>query len=121
MEIKATTKSIRISPRKVRIVADSIRGLSLEKAMNVLGLTTKRAGKMILATLKSGVANAVNNGKLNKDLLYIKYIEVSEGSSLKRFHPSTRGRVHPYKKRSSHIRIILADDKNQKLNIKDQK
>ncbi len=107
MEIIAKAQSIRISPRKVRLVADSIRNLPLEKALNVLNMTQKRGASVLNALFKSAIANAINNAKKNKDSLTIKGIEVWDGPGIKRFHESTRGRVHPYKKRSSHIKIIL--------------
>ncbi|MCL5746949.1 MAG: 50S ribosomal protein L22 [Patescibacteria group bacterium] len=109
MEIEAKGKSLRISPRKLRLIADSLRGLMAEKAINKLTLIKKRGALIIMKTLKSAIANAVSNSKLKKENLYIKSIEVLEGASLKRFHPSTRGRAHPYKKRSSHLKIILEE------------
>lgn len=107
MEIVARAKSIRISPRKVRLVADSIRNLSLMKALSVLDMTQKRGASVLNSVFKSAISNAVNNAKKNKDTLVIKGIEVWDGPAIKRFHASTRGRAHPYKKRSSHIKIIL--------------
>ncbi len=107
MEIIAINRAIRISPRKVRLVADSIRNLSLEKALSVLDMTQKRGSSVLKALFKNAIANAVNNAKKNRDSLTIKKIEVWDGPAIKRFHPSTRGRVHPYKKRSSHIKIVL--------------
>ncbi|OGH17872.1 MAG: 50S ribosomal protein L22 [Candidatus Levybacteria bacterium RIFCSPHIGHO2_02_FULL_37_10] len=107
MEIIARAQSIRISPRKVRLVADGIRSLSLDKALNALSLTQKRGASVLNTVLKSAISNAINNAKKNKELLFIKGIEVWDGPAIKRFHASTRGRAHPYKKRSSHIKIIL--------------
>ena len=107
MEIIAFSRSIRISPRKVRLVADSIRNLSLDKALNVLSMTQKRGATVLNTIFKSAIANAINNSKKSMDALSIKGIEVWDGPSIKRFHASTRGRAHPYKKRSSHIKIIL--------------
>ena len=107
MEIVAISKSIRISPRKVRLVADGIRNLPLNKALDVLSMTQKRGATVLNNVFKSAIANAANNSKKNLDSLTIKGIEVWDGPVIKRFHPSTRGRVHPYKKRSSHIKIIL--------------
>lgn len=114
MEIKAESNSVRISPRKARLVAEMVRGLSVERALTTLELAEKRAGRILQGTIKSAIANAIHNAKLNKDALYVKYIEVTEGPALKRFHPSTRGRVHPYKKRSSHIRITIEERSNFK-------
>ena len=110
MDIIARAKSIRISPRKVRLVADSIRNLSLDKALNTLSMTKKRGASVLNTVFKSAIANALNNAKKSKTALVIKGIEVWDGPAIKRFHASTRGRTHPYKKRSSHIKIILTDD-----------
>ena len=107
MEIRAISKSVRISPRKVRIIADSIRNLSIEDALHQLQVLQKRAARPLSKTLQSAIANATNNAKLDKNNLVIGSILVSEGTALKRFMPSTRGRIHPYKKRSSNITIVL--------------
>lgn len=130
MQVRAVAKSVRMSPRKVRLVADAIRQLSIEEAFLVLEATQNRAAGPIVKTLESAIANAVTNNNLAKDSLVIESIVVNEGQALKRFHPSSRGRVHPYKKRSSHITIVLSekvvkkasvakiDDKKQKENDK---
>ena len=111
MEIIATSQSVRVSARKVRLVADEIRKLSAEEALKVLAFVKKRGAYPLLKTLKSAVSNAKNNKNIDLDNLKIKSILVTDGPAFKRFHPSTRGRVHPYKKRSSHIKIIL-EEKN---------
>lgn len=113
MEIVSVSRGVRISPRKVRLVADSIRNLSLRQALNTLSLVQKIGARALYDTLQSALSNAINNAKKNERNLFVKSIEVFEGTSLKRFHFSTRGRVHPYKKRSSHIKIVLTDDKSQ--------
>lgn len=107
MEVRAISKSVRMSPRKVRLVADSIRHLSLERAFEVLQGTQKRGAGPLLKTLQSAVANGVNNLNLDTKELKIKTIMVNEGQALKRFRPSTRGRIHPYKKRGSNIHVVL--------------
>lgn len=109
MEVTATSKAVRISPRKVRLVVDAIRNLSVQRALDTLLLTDKQASLVILKTLKSAVANAKNNAKLEENTLVIERIEVSHGQALKRFRPSTRGRIHPYKKRSSNIMVVLKE------------
>jgi len=119
MEVIASSKGVRISPRKVRLVADSIRKMSAEKALGVLSQIEKRGAYPLIKTLKSAVANAVNKG-LNKDSLFIKSLEVMEGQALKRYHPSSRGRTHPYKRKSSHIKIVLSDNQSQISNVKSQ-
>lgn len=111
MEIVAQSKSVHISPRKLRLVASTVRRLQAQKALNILSLLRKRSSVAISKVLKSAIANASNNAKLNIENLFVKNIEVNEGSSLKRYHPSTRGRIHPYKKRSSHIKVILEEKK----------
>lgn len=107
MEVRAISKSVRMSPRKVRLVADSVRHLSVGKAFLVLQATQKRGAGPLAKTLKSAVANAVNNAKLDEKDLIIKTIMVNEGLAMKRFRPSTRGRIHPYKKRGSHITVVV--------------
>lgn len=109
MEIQAVSKSVRMSPRKVRLVAEAIKNLSVDQAQVALTLIRKRAAKPLRVTLASAVANAMNNAKLDRESLYIKKIDVLEGSAFKRFHPSTRGRVHPYKKRSTNITVVLGE------------
>lgn len=111
MQLQAQSKSLRIAPRKVQLVAALIRNKKAEEALRTLTLTHKRAVKPLEKLLKSAIANALHNAKANKDSLMVKSVEVSNGPALKRFHPSTRGRVHPYKKRSSHIRIVLEEKK----------
>lgn len=113
MEVKAESKSVRISARKVRLAADVIRNKHVREALSVLTLIKKRGASVLYKTLKSAIANAVNNAKLKQDALFIKSIEIGEGPFLKRYHPSTRGRVHPYKRRSSHIKIILEERSNR--------
>ena len=110
MEFTAVTKSVRMGPRKVRLIADAIRKQkSIVRSLTALTLIDKRASGPIAKTLESAIANAVNRGA-KKEALMLKSIEVMEGPAMKRFRPSTRGRVHPYKKRSSHIKITLEDN-----------
>jgi len=112
MEIIAKSTSIRVSPRKVRLVADSIRKMSADEALKALVVINKRGGYVLEKVLSSAIANAVNNVNAKKESLFIKSIDVTEGISFKRFHPSTRGRVHPYKKRGSNITITLEERKS---------
>lgn len=109
MEVVAQAQSVRISPRKVRLVADAVKKMSVQEALVALSVTPKRAGDILEKTLKSAIANAIHNNKLAEANLVIDRIEVTEAQALKRYHPSTRGRVHPYKKRGSHIRIVLKE------------
>ena len=110
MEIIAKS-SVRISPRKIRLIVDSIKNLPLDRAIDALSVIGKRGSLDIQKVLVSATANAVNNAKLDRDNLRIKEINVSDTQALKRFRPSTRGRVHPYKKRGSNIRVVLEEVK----------
>jgi large subunit ribosomal protein L22 len=107
MNIIASAKSARVAPRKVRLVADAIRKLSIEDALTALSVLKNRGGEPVEKVLKSVVANAVNNNNLKQEDLKIKSIDVLEAPAYKRFHASTRGRAHPYKRRGSHIKITL--------------
>ncbi len=117
MKVHAIAKSVRMSPRKVRLVADAIRQLSIEQAFIVLEATQNRAAGPLAKTLQSAVANATTNNNLDRDNLIIDSILVNEGQALKRFHPSSRGRVHPYKKKSSHITIVLKEKAVKKVSV----
>lgn len=109
MEVRALAKSVRISPRKMRLIADAIRNLPVEEALRMLSVTQQRAAIPMVKTLNSAIANAVNNAKINRENLVISSIMVNEAQALKRFHPSTRGRIHGYKKRGSHVEIVLKE------------
>jgi large subunit ribosomal protein L22 len=112
MEYIAQAKNVRVSPRKVRLVADTLRKKSVTKALQMLVMMDKRGGTVLEKTLRSAVANALQKGDITVDTLMIKAIDVVQGQALKRFHPSTRGRVHPYKRRGSHIKIVLEGGAN---------
>ncbi|MFC1627088.1 50S ribosomal protein L22 [Patescibacteria group bacterium] len=107
MKIKAESKFIRTSYRKLRLVADLVRPMSLNEALDVLKHLNKRAAEPILKTFKQAVANAVNNHNLPKDSLKIHSLEINEGPTYKRWNPVSRGRAHSIFKRTSHIKIVL--------------
>ena len=108
--MKASVTSVRISPRKVRMVVDAVRGKSVSQAMGILAFTRKKAARPVQKLLKSAVANAVeNDGVDDVDNLMIDRIAVDEGPTLKRFTPRARGRATPIRKRTSHIRIALRE------------
>ena len=109
MEVTATAKFLRISPRKARLVADMIRGLETNKALDQLAAANKKAAGPVEKLLRSAVANAVNNFELDKDNLRIKEIRVDEGPTLHRWMPRARGRATPIRKRTSHIKVLLAE------------
>ena len=108
--MKASATHIRISPRKVRMVVDTVRGKSVNQALSILGFTRKKAALPVQKLLKSAVANAVENGGISDvDTLVIDRIMVDEGPTLKRYMPRARGRATPIRKRTSHIRIMLRE------------
>ena len=108
--MKASVMHVRISPRKVRLVVDVVRGKSVSQALSILAFTRKKAALPVQKLLKSAVANAAeNHGVSDVDNLVIDRITVDEGPALKRFMPRARGRATPIRKRTSHIQIILRE------------
>ena len=109
MEAKAIAKTVRIAPRKARLVADLIRGKKVGDAVVTLAYTTKAASPLITKVLNSAVANAVNNHNMEEENLYVKEIMINEGPTLKRFRPRAKGSASPILKRTSHIYIVVAE------------
>ena len=109
MVAKAHAKYLRISPRKVKIVADLIRGKSLAQATGILLTTPKAASEPLLKLLKSAAANAENNHKMDPEKLYIEQAYVDAGPILKRGQPRAHGRMYRINKRTSHITIVVAE------------
>ena len=122
MEVKAEAKYIRTSPRKVRLVVETIKNLSPQRALDYLKFINKRAAKPLSKLIQSAIANAKNNFGLKPEDLKFKEIQVGEGPTLKRWRAISRGRAHPIMKRASHIKIILKSKKQKaKTKIKNQK
>lgn len=109
MEIKAEAKYIHKSPRKIALLAQVVRGLAASVALQRLAQIRKAASQPLIKVIKSAVSNAVANFKVKSEALKIKKIEVGVGPALKRWRPVARGTAHPYKKRTSHIRVILEE------------
>lgn len=108
--MKAKATHIRISPRKVRMVVDTVRGRSVSQALNILEFARKKAALPVKKLLKSAMANAVeNNGISDVDSLVIARITVDEGPTIKRFMPRARGRATPIRKRTSRVQIVLRE------------
>ncbi|MDG1838714.1 MAG: 50S ribosomal protein L22 [Phycisphaerales bacterium] len=107
---KASHRFARIAPRKARLVADLIRGLRVDVAMNELEFSKKRAAWYLKAVLKSAIANAEERDA-DVGSLVISESRVDEGPTLKRFQPKDRGRAHPIRKRTCHLHIVL-DERN---------
>ncbi len=105
--MKASMKFLRIAPRKVRLVADMIRGKNVEEALNILQFTTKSSAKPMAKLVKSAVANADQKGGVNVDKLYIADLQVDGGPVVKRFMPRAMGRASPILHRTSHVTVEL--------------
>ena len=108
MEAKAIARYIRMSPRKIRLLADLVRGKSIEHARVQLSVALKQSKEPLLKLLDSVVANA-ENLKLSKEKLYVKSIMVDGGPVLKRSRARAFGRAAPIRKRTSHITIVLGE------------
>lgn len=110
MKVKASLKNLQISPRKVRLIADLIRGVSISDARQALKFSTKKAALPVLKLINSAVANAENNHKLDPSSLKIASIIVNHGRTLKRYKPRAFGRATMIRKRASHIEVVLDGD-----------
>ena len=113
MEAKAVEKFIRISPRKLRYVADAIRAKRVDDAVDLLTFTTKKAALIIRKAVQSAAANATENHKMNEDELVVEKIFINEGPILKRFRPRARGRATKIRKRTSHLTVIVSDGREE--------
>jgi large subunit ribosomal protein L22 len=109
MEVKASVKNIRISPRKVRLLASLVRGLGVGSALDQLQFSGKRAKLVVEKAIKSAIANATNTYDLDPENLFVKEIRVDEGATMKRWMPRARGRATPIMKRTSHLHLILGE------------
>ncbi|MFC1594924.1 50S ribosomal protein L22 [Patescibacteria group bacterium] len=109
-DVKAQLNSLHIAPRKVRLVADSLKGLSVKDAEIELQFREKKASGPLAKLLRSAVANARNNAEIEnpEETLYVKNIRVNEGRPFKRFMPRAHGRATQIKKRTSHVTLILS-------------
>jgi len=109
MEVRARTKYLAISPQKLRLVCDKVRGMGAQQAKVVLEFMPQKGAGIVRKTLVSAIANAENNFELDADDLYIAQIWADEGPRQKRYKAGARGRYKPRIKRSSHVTIVLAE------------
>jgi large subunit ribosomal protein L22 len=109
MEVKATAKFIRRSPRKVRLVLDAVRGKKVDEALAILRFLPHGGAKEVLGVVKSAAANAENNYQMATADLFIKRIYADEGPVFKRFRPRSRGMASPILKRTSHITVVVEE------------
>ena len=112
MEARAVAKYVRMSPRKARLVANMVRGKVVEDALNVLHFTPKKAALPIEKAIRSAVANMTNyeeRTKVEPDEVYVKEIRVDDGYRMKRYRPGSMGRAMPIRRRTCHIKVVVAD------------
>jgi large subunit ribosomal protein L22 len=108
VEVRARLRFVRGSPRKVRAVAQHLRGKPVEEALHFLRLTPQAAGRVLMKLLRSALSNAEDKGTKDEvESLRVSRLDVDGGPSLKRFLPRARGRATPIRKRTSHITVIL--------------
>ena len=108
-EAKATLKFARISSRKVKIVADLIRGKDVDEALAIMKFTPKASSEVLEKLLKSAIANAENNHGMKHEKLYVAEIFANQGPTLKRIRPAAKGSAVRIRKRTSHITIVLKE------------
>ena len=109
MEVRAVAKNVRRSPQRVRLVADAVRGRSVNEALAILSLMPQLAAKDVYKVVKSAAANAENNFEFDINDLYLHRIFVDEGPTLKRYKARSHGRVAPRLRRSSHITAVVQE------------
>jgi large subunit ribosomal protein L22 len=107
MAVKAIAKGVRMSPRKVGVVAALVRGRSVEDALVILDHTPRRSALAVKKVIASAKANAEHNHNLKPNTLQITEISVSPGPRLKRYRPAAHGRALPFQRRTSHIRVVV--------------
>ncbi len=111
MQVQATAKFIRMSPRKARMIFQGLRGKSVDEALTILRFTPKPGAKQVAKVVESAAANAENNFDLSPQDLHIKSIYAGDARTLRRFRAAARGRVRPILRRTCHITVVVSDDK----------
>ncbi len=106
--VRAVAKYVRMTPRKLRLVADLIRGKSAQEAWSMLEFTPKRAAGPLKKVLESAIANARHNNEMAPESLNVSRVLIDEGPTMKRYTPRARGRAGAIKKRTSHITVVVA-------------
>jgi len=114
MEIISLQKYVRVTPKKMRFIADAVRMMAPTEAVEKLPFLPKRGSEVLLKVIKSALDNAKQKGISDSDLIF-KEIQISEGPRLRRGRAASRGRWHPFKRRMSHIRVVLT---NKNINEK---
>lgn len=109
MTTQATLRNTHISPQKLRLMADLVRGLPVDRALNMLALSNKKAAPIVKKVLESAIANAEHNDGADIDALKVSAIWVNQGMPMKRLRPRARGRADRIMKRTSHLTITVAE------------
>ena len=109
MEVSATAKRLRVSPRKARLVVNQVRGKAVSDAIDILSFSTQKSAPLVRKVLESAMANAENNEGADVDDLRISEIYVNEGITVKRIRPRARGRADRILKRTCHVTVTLTD------------
>lgn len=109
MEVKAKLRYTRMAPRKIRLVADVVRGKNVNEAIKALAFLNKKAAPIVKKLIRSAIANAEQKKTVDVDNLFIKLITVDQGPTMKRFMPRAQGRASEIRKKTSHINLILAE------------
>ena len=107
METRAVAKFVRISPRKIRLVMDQVRGRQVGEALNMLSFAPQRGARILKKLVNSAIANAEQNTGVDVDSLYIMRVYADEGPTLKRWRPRAQGRATSIRKRTSHLTVVL--------------
>lgn len=110
MQVNAILRNAQMSAQKARLVADQIRGMQVEKALELLGFSSRKASRVIKKVLESAIANAEHNAGADVDELKVSRIFVDEGRTLKRMRARAKGRGNRILKRSSHITVTVSDN-----------
>ncbi|MEK7094995.1 MAG: 50S ribosomal protein L22 [Patescibacteria group bacterium] len=118
---KAILRNLRMAPLKVRLAADMVRGLPIDRAVIQLAMNRKAASLPVKKLIESAAANAVTNHGLKKELLFVWRIFVDEGVTIHRSMPRAQGRATPIRKRASHITVVLAEKDGEKTEMKTKK
>ncbi len=110
MQVSATAKRLRVSPRKARLVVDLVRGMRVEAALNVLAFSTQKGAALVRKVVESAIANAESKEGADVDELRIAEIYVNKGVTMKRLRPRAKGRADRIFKRSSHVTVTVTDE-----------
>lgn len=109
MAARASISNLRVTPRKARMVADLIRGLGVQKALDILAFNKRRVAQDFKKLIRSALANAEQDGRLDPDQLYLQTVTVDQGPMIKRGRARSRGMSSPIQKKTSHVAVILSE------------